>query len=129
MVHQIYGIQARSLILRHKVRTLHDENSEVQPEQVGDYNEENHNILSFKRLMACACLLFIAMGLGSILSSWIEALELTFPSYIGAMLVAAIIRNIHDFTGKELVEKDNQQKNSISYALFWGCLLTLLFFT
>ncbi|MBE5962961.1 MAG: sodium/glutamate symporter [Lachnospiraceae bacterium] len=112
------GLVAKGLIQNHKLRTIHDENSEVQPDEVGDFNEENHNILSFKRLMNGACFLFIAMGLGSILSSWIEALELTFPSYIGAMLVAAIIRNIYDFTGKELVEKEIETLGGLSLSFF-----------
>lgn len=101
----IGGLVARSLILNNNLKTTHDENSTKPPEQVGDFNEENHNILSFKRLMTGACYLFIAMGLGSIVSELIQESGLTFPSYIGAMLVAAIMRNIHDFRKKEIVEK------------------------
>ena len=100
------GLVARNLILRHKLKTVHDENSQMPPKEVGDYNEENHNILSFKKLMNGACFLFIAMGLGSIVSDLIQASGLTFPSYIGAMLVAAVIRNLYDFRGKEIVEKE-----------------------
>ena len=64
----IGGLVARSLILNHRIKTVHDENSSKPPVEVGDYNEENHNILSFKRLMNGACFLFIAMGFGSIVS-------------------------------------------------------------
>ena len=59
----IGGLVARGLIHKHKLRTIHDESSEKPPTEVGDFNEENHNILSFKKLMTGACLLFIAMGL------------------------------------------------------------------
>uniref|UniRef100_UPI00289BD81D sodium/glutamate symporter n=1 Tax=Anaerosporobacter sp. TaxID=1872529 RepID=UPI00289BD81D len=68
----IGGIVARRLIHHHKLKTVKDENSEKEPDEVGDYNEENHNILSYKRLMNGACLLFLAMGIGSILSDIIE---------------------------------------------------------
>ena len=45
-------------------------------------------------------ILAVAMGLGSIVSGWFTTLGLTLPAYIGAMLVASVIRNIDDFTGK-----------------------------
>lgn len=114
----IGGIVARRLIHHHKLKTVKDENSEKEPDEVGDYNEENHNILSYKRLMNGACLLFIAMGIGSILSDIIEQLELTFPSYIGAMIVAAIIRNIYDFRNKEIVEKEIETLGGLSLSFF-----------
>ena len=112
------GFVARTLIKRHKIVTTHDENSNVPPEFVGDYNEENHNILNFKRLMNGACLLFIAMGLGSIVSNWIQKSGLTFPSYIGAMIVAAVIRNIYDLCKIELVEKEIETLGGLSLSFF-----------
>ncbi|WP_312371085.1 sodium/glutamate symporter [Lachnoclostridium sp.] len=112
------GFVARSLIHRKNLVTAHEENSNNQTDTVGDYNEENHNILSFKKLMTGACLLFLAMGLGSYLSDWIESLELTFPSYIGAMLVAAIIRNIYDMCHKEIVEKEIETLGGLSLSFF-----------
>lgn len=112
------GLVARNLILRHRLKTVHDENSTIPPETVGDYNEENHNILSFKRLMNGACFLFIAMGIGSIVSDLIEASGLTFPSYIGAMIVAAVIRNFYDFRHKEIVEKEIETLGGLSLSFF-----------
>lgn len=114
----IGGLVARNLILRHKLHTVHDENAPTPPEEVGDYNEENHNILSFKRLMTGACFLFIAMGLGSIVSKLIQASGLTFPSYIGAMLVAAVIRNLYDFRKQSIVEKEIETLGGLSLSFF-----------
>ncbi len=114
----IGGLVARSLILRYQLHTVHDENDLTPPEEVGDYNEENHNILSFKRLMTGACFLFIAMGLGSLVSKLIQASGLTFPSYIGAMLVAAIIRNIYDFRKEPIVEKEIETLGGLSLSFF-----------
>ena len=44
-------------------------------------------------------ILALAMGIGSIVSRWIQSLGVTLPAYIGAMLVASAIRNIDDATG------------------------------
>jgi ESS family glutamate:Na+ symporter len=43
--------------------------------------------------------LAVAMGTGSILSHWLTDLGLTLPAYIGAMMVASVLRNIDDATG------------------------------
>ena len=58
------------------------------------------------------------MGFGSIISDFIQKTGLTFPSYIGAMLAAAIIRNTYDFTGKEVVEKEIETLGSLSLSFF-----------
>lgn len=112
------GLVARRLILHYHLKTVYDTHSGTIPDEVGDYNEENHNVLSYKKLMSGACFLFIAMGVGSLISEGIEALNLAFPSYIGAMIVAAIIRNFYDFLGKELVEKEIETLGGISLSFF-----------
>lgn len=40
--------------------------------------------------------IFFIMGLGTYVSSWIDALGVTLPIYIGSMIIAAIVRNIED---------------------------------
>lgn len=114
----IGGLVARNLIHNHKIKTVHDENSKVPPDEVGDFNEESQNILCLKKLMTGASFLFIAMGFGSIISDLIQNSGLTFPSYIGAMLAAAIIRNLYDFLGKEIVEKEIETLGSLSLSFF-----------
>jgi ESS family glutamate:Na+ symporter len=44
-------------------------------------------------------LLIIAVGLGTWVSRWLTGLGVTLPGYIGAMLVAAAIRNFDDVSG------------------------------
>ena len=51
-------------------------------------------------------LMLAAMWLGSWVSAWMAARGLTLPAYIGAMIVAAVLRNIDDATG---VVKMSQQ--------------------
>src|SRR5687767_5052097 len=49
-------------------------------------------------LVRNAVILALAMGIGSVVSKWIQSLGVTLPAYIGAMLVASVIRNIDDAT-------------------------------
>jgi ESS family glutamate:Na+ symporter len=41
----------------------------------------------------------IAMGLGTLISAGIEGLGLTLPAYVGAMIAAAVVRNLDDAFG------------------------------
>ncbi len=43
--------------------------------------------------------LAVAMGIGSAVSPLIQSLGVTLPAYIGAMMVAAVLRNVDDATG------------------------------
>jgi ESS family glutamate:Na+ symporter len=43
--------------------------------------------------------LALAMAIGSVVSAQIQSLGVTLPAYIGAMLVASVLRNIDDVTG------------------------------
>ncbi|WP_426700003.1 sodium/glutamate symporter [Rhodanobacter sp. Col0626] len=49
--------------------------------------------------LKCFVLILLAMGIGAWISGGLGALGLTLPSYIGAMLVGALIRNIDDRFG------------------------------
>ena len=119
----IGGFIARTLIVRHKLNTpiTTDKNDECIP--LGDFNEDNQDILCHKRLMSGASWLFIAMGIGSVISNFIQDIGLTFPSYIGAMLVAAIIRNICDAAKIDLVEKEIETIGGISLSFFLSMAL------
>lgn len=50
-------------------------------------------------LLKALVIILIAMWIGSGVSSQFAAAGITLPAYIGAMLVAAIIRNVDDVTG------------------------------
>jgi ESS family glutamate:Na+ symporter len=55
------------------------------------------------RLMKTVMLIAVAMGLGSILTGyldpWLKARGFALPAYIGAMIAASVIRNFDDATG------------------------------
>ena len=44
-------------------------------------------------------ILALAMGIGSVVSRYIQSLGITLPAYIGAMLVASVLRNVDDVGG------------------------------
>jgi ESS family glutamate:Na+ symporter len=50
-------------------------------------------------LMKHLVLLVVTVGVGIWVSQWLTSLGMTLPAYIGAMLVAALVRNIDDVSG------------------------------
>ncbi len=50
-------------------------------------------------LMKHLVILLVTVGLGIVVSGWLTRTGLTLPAYIGAMLVAAAVRNLDDATG------------------------------
>ncbi|GAB3510168.1 sodium/glutamate symporter [Pseudoxanthomonas daejeonensis] len=61
-------------------------------------HEETDSAREFNALK-CIVLLLLAMWAGSWVGRGFQALGLTLPAYIGAMLVGAALRNIDDYTG------------------------------
>jgi len=57
--------------------------------------EDAESYVLIKHLVA----LLVAVGVGVWVSAWLTGLGLTLPGYIGAMLVAAVLRNLDDLTG------------------------------
>lgn len=71
--------------------------------------------------------LLLAMGLGAWLSRLIARAGITLPAYIGAMLIAAAIRNLDDFTHiLNLSEKTLETLGHTSLALFLAMALMTL---
>lgn len=117
----IGGIIAKNLIERYKIETPKHSDDHSIP--VSDFHQENDAILSNERLMRAMSLIFIAMGIGSIISKFLQDLGLTFPSYIGAMLAAAIIRNICDIKKISLKDKEIEVIGNISLSFFLSMAL------
>jgi ESS family glutamate:Na+ symporter len=71
--------------------------------------------------------ILVAMWLGAWVSAGFAALGLTLPAYIGAMLVAAIIRNIDDATGwLKLSHHFIAELGAVALALFLAIALMTL---
>ncbi|MBM3812511.1 MAG: sodium/glutamate symporter [Acidimicrobiia bacterium] len=48
-------------------------------------------------IMSSIILLAVAMGLGTLVSGWIQDQGIILPSYIGAMIIAGVFRNFDDY--------------------------------
>jgi ESS family glutamate:Na+ symporter len=99
---------ATRLIERHKLATRHAPRpvetplaNEVMEEQLADApiqapaGEDDESFV----LLQSVVLILVAMWLGGYLSAWFTSIDIKLPAYIGAMLVAAVIRNLDDVTG------------------------------
>ena len=65
--------------------------------------------------------LILAVGLGTIISELLTKTGLTFPIYIGAMIVAAIIRNVGEYSGKfDIYMGEINNLGGICLSLFLG---------
>lgn len=53
--------------------------------------------------------LALAMGLGSVLSRYIQDAGLTLPAYIGAMIVASVLRNLDEATHGLGIDEDSME--------------------
>ena len=71
--------------------------------------------------------LIIAMGIGTIVSKLLSLTGMTFPIYIGAMIVAAFIRNIGEYSGKFTIYMGEiNDIGGISLSLFLGIAMITL---
>lgn len=84
----------------------HGLTSDGTAEQAADSDSKIKNPHSPEEFMKAFFILFVAAGIGSVISGLIEKTGITFPSYIGAMLAAALLRNLSDSTGKLTVVED-----------------------
>ncbi|MDO4383731.1 MAG: sodium/glutamate symporter [Eubacteriales bacterium] len=71
--------------------------------------------------------LAIAMGIGTVISMLLSKTGMTFPIYIGAMIVAAIMRNVSEFTGKFTIHMGEiNDIGGICLSLFLGIAMITL---
>lgn len=71
--------------------------------------------------------LIIAMGIGTIISRLLSLTGMTFPIYIGAMIAAACIRNIGEYSGKFVTHMGEiNDIGGISLSLFLGIAMITL---
>ncbi len=103
-------------------------NSDLTSDIVDDFSEEKIvKQLDTDEFLKAFSMLFLAAGIGTIISSLIEKTGLTFPSYIGAMLSAVVMRNFSDVTKKfSVMENIVSLLGSVSLTLFLSMALMSL---
>lgn len=71
-------------------------------------------------------LIVIASGVGTYITNFCASIHITLPTYIGSLLVALIIRNIADATGRELPLKAIDVMGNTCLNVFLGIALMTL---
>ncbi len=74
------------------------------PEEIDtDVVDSDHTPTISSELLKASSIVAICMALGSVVSQFLGQ-YITLPAYIGSMIVAAVVRNIGDFSGKYTVD-------------------------
>ena len=89
--------------------------------------EEEKHERHFSMYAPAVFQLIIAVGLGTVVSQLLSLTGMTFPIYIGAMIVAAIMRNISEYTGKITIHMGEiNDLGGICLSLFLGIAMITL---
>lgn len=127
----IFGLVAGSLIggpigkrlieKKHLLDTIVTEDDSLLIEE--EKKHERHSNM----YAAAVFQLILAVGLGTIISELLTKTGLTFPIYIGAMIVAAIIRNVGEYSGKfDIYMGEINNLGGICLSLFLGIAMITL---
>lgn len=118
----IGGPIGKNLIEKHNLLETANKTNEGE-----NHNKKKENIikdlLNPQNFSIASSQIIIAMGVGSIVSMFLGKF-MTFPPYLGAMFVAAIMRNFADFTNTyEIKEKEIDILGGISLSIFLAMAL------
>ena len=126
-----FGLVAGSLIggpigkrlieKKHLLDTIVTEDDSLLIEE--EKNHERHSNMFAESVFQ----LILAVGLGTIISELLTKTGLTFPIYIGAMIVAAIVRNVGEYSGKfDIYMGEINNLGGICLSLFLGIAMITL---
>lgn len=88
------GPVARRLIEKYDLKP--DESQDLDT-SVTEINVSTGHVLSGLDIMKNVTAILVCMALGTIVSAWIgKLIDMSFPTYVGAMFVAVIVRNINE---------------------------------
>lgn len=111
----IGGPTGKFLIEKYKLITGKETEKVEEIEKVEKGNEK----LDEKRIYSAVYQLLVSMAFGSIISMLLKKTGLTFPASVGAMIAAAIVRNIADYsTWLKIKETEIRIIGDISLILF-----------
>lgn len=118
----IGGPVAKRLISKNSLTCKSSKLDDAVDDFTGEKNDSKPTTEDFIKAFS---MLFIAAGIGSIISMLIQKTGATFPSYIGAMLAAALLRNISDATQSSfgVLEDIVEILGNVSLALFLSLAL------
>ncbi|EQB86277.1 ESS family glutamate:Na+ symporter [Clostridium punense] len=123
----IGGPIAKKLIDKNKLLEKKKSFSEIAHEESAATEAINTKELIPNNFMNATAQIFLAMGIGTIISALLQKTGMTFPPYIGAMFAAAILRNLSDSTSKFKIYGDEIDiLGNIALSLFLAMALMAL---
>ena len=99
----------------------------AQPAAMPGGGANRSGLLPSSALLKAVVVLVSAMALGSVVGAGVAATGLTLPAYVGAMLVAAALRNVDDATGwLDLPHAQLAELGQVTLTLFLSMALMTL---
>lgn len=98
----------------------------AEDKELSDETERVHYPVNDTRFLNAMMLLLVAIGVGTIVYDFFKSNGITFPTYIGAMLIACVIRNAADLAGKEVPMVEIDCLGGMSLNIFLGMALMSL---
>ena len=74
-------------------------------------------------VMYASILIAVSIGAGTLLVNWLQGMGITLPSYLGPMLVAALVRNIIDWRNSALPLRQFEVVGNVSLGFFLAMAL------
>ncbi|MEG0773789.1 sodium/glutamate symporter [Clostridium sp.] len=102
----IGGPIAKRLIEKNNILGNKKSSTNLEAEEVAITHENSKKELIPDNFMNAMAIIFLAMGIGTIISTLLQKTGMTFPAYIGAMVAACILRNISDTTNMFKIYED-----------------------
>lgn len=119
-----YGLVSGSMmggpIARRRIEKLHLKSTAAEE---GNQTAETNDRISTQKFTDAAVFLAVAIGIGTIVFALFKAIKFTMPAYIGAMLIAAAIRNIWDIREKDLPLQEIDTLGGLSLSLYLSMAL------
>lgn len=125
------GPTARSIINKYNLKSTEAEEAAADLEDMSVEDRAKSERMDAESFTNAAVLLFVALGLGTLVTTAfnnisVAGVKFTFPGYIGAMVIAAIIRNIADAKGLVLPAKAIDTWGNASLSIFLSIALMTL---
>ena len=122
----IGGPLGNSLIKKYNLLETAKTDEDDEEIEIFDEDEEMH-IRHIDQYAPAVFELCVTVGLGTLVSALLTKTGMTFPIYIGAMIVAAIIRNIGEATGRiKIYMGEINDLGGICLSLFLGIAMITL---
>lgn len=123
-----FGLAVSSFVGGPLARNLVERNH-LEPSSEDDIlaeEEEERRDIDNDRFLMALILMVLAIGLGTVIDDLIDRTGFSVPTYLGAMIVALIIRNICDAKGIDLPVREMSVLGTICLSMFISMALMVL---